>query len=61
VIQERSRRIRAWLTEPAADVPTYAIDGAAWLCLSAYAYNELDDYEQLAEVVASVLRKDASE
>ena len=30
--------------------------GAIWLRLSAAAYNDIEDYERLAEIVARVLR-----
>jgi isopenicillin-N epimerase len=38
------------------DAPVHALDGGLWLRLSAFAYNELDDYARLAEIVATVLR-----
>jgi hypothetical protein len=41
--------------------PTCCIDAALWLRLSAHAYNEADDYEHLAEIVACVLHEGASE
>jgi hypothetical protein len=34
----------------------HALDGALWLRISAFAYNELDDYVRLGALVASVLR-----
>jgi isopenicillin-N epimerase len=34
----------------------HALDGALWLRLSAFAYNEVDDYVRLAEIVALALR-----
>jgi len=33
------------------DVPLHAVDGGIWLRISAYAYNEIEDYERLAEVI----------
>jgi hypothetical protein len=33
----------------------HALDGAIWLRLSAFAYNELSDYEALAALLASAL------
>jgi isopenicillin-N epimerase len=55
---ERLRHIRSSLMDHRTDAPTHIIDGALWLRLSAHAYNELEDYEQLAEIVARVLRED---
>jgi isopenicillin-N epimerase len=49
--------IRQRLMEAGTDAPVHALDGALWLRLSAFAYNELGDYARLAEVVASVLRR----
>jgi hypothetical protein len=41
------------------DAPVHAIGGDLWLRLSAFAYNELDDYVRLADIVARVLREQA--
>jgi isopenicillin-N epimerase len=49
--------IRERLLAASTDAPVHALDGALWLRLSAFAYNELDDYARLADVVASVLRR----
>jgi isopenicillin-N epimerase len=49
--------IRQRLLAAGTDAPVHALDGALWLRLSAFAYNEPDDYVRLAEVVASVLRQ----
>ncbi|HEY1935740.1 MAG TPA: aminotransferase class V-fold PLP-dependent enzyme [Acetobacteraceae bacterium] len=59
VTQAQSQRIRTALMEHGTDAPTHIVDGALWLRLSAHAYNELADFEHLAEIVASVLREDA--
>jgi isopenicillin-N epimerase len=48
--------IRRRLMAAGTDAPVHALDGAVWLRLSAFAYNELDDYARLAELVAEVLR-----
>jgi isopenicillin-N epimerase len=48
--------IRRRLLAAGTDAPVHALDGALWLRLSAFAYNELDDYARLGEVVAEVLR-----
>jgi isopenicillin-N epimerase len=48
---ERAVELREQLLERRIDAPVQAIDGALWLRISAHAYNELEDYERLAEVV----------
>jgi isopenicillin-N epimerase len=48
--------IRAGLMQAGTDAPVHALDGALWLRLSAFAYNELEDYAGLTERVAAVLR-----
>jgi isopenicillin-N epimerase len=53
---EQSLRVREKLLDAGTDAPTHVIDGGLWLRLSAHAYNELADYEQLAEITAGVLR-----
>jgi isopenicillin-N epimerase len=59
VTQDRSLRIRNALLEHGTDAPTHIVDDALWLRLSVHAYNELEDYERLAEIVARVLREEA--
>ena len=54
---ERALAVRAALLDAGTDAPVQAIDGAAWLRLSAAAYNEAADYERLADIVAGVLRE----
>jgi isopenicillin-N epimerase len=49
--------LRHRLMAAGTDAPVHAIQGALWLRLSVFAYNELDDYARLAEIVASVLRQ----
>ena len=41
------------------DAPTHAIDGALWLRISAFAYNDPDDFARLAELVTRVIREAA--
>jgi isopenicillin-N epimerase len=53
---ERSAEIRARLLAAGTDAPTHVLAGAIWLRLSAAAYNDIEDYERLAEIVASVIR-----
>ncbi len=48
--------IRARLLAAGTDAPVHALDGALWLRISAFAYNELADYARLADLVADVLR-----
>jgi isopenicillin-N epimerase len=52
---EWAQRLRRRLLDARTDAPVHALDGAIWLRLSAFAYNELSDFEALASVVASVL------
>jgi isopenicillin-N epimerase len=49
--------LRAKLLEAGTDAPIHAIGGDLWLRLSAFAYNELEDYARLADIVARVLRE----
>jgi isopenicillin-N epimerase len=49
--------IRQRLMAAGTDAPVHALDGALWLRISAFAYNQLSDYTRLAEVVAAVLRQ----
>jgi isopenicillin-N epimerase len=51
--------LRARLLAAGTDAPVHAISGANWLRLSAFAYNELDDYARLTDVVARVIREDS--
>ena len=53
---ERALALRARMLEARTDVPLHAAAGGIWLRLSAAAYNEMADYERLAETVATVLR-----
>jgi isopenicillin-N epimerase len=51
--------IRRRLMEEGTDAPVHALDGALWLRLSAFAYNELEDYDRLAGIVSKILREDS--
>jgi len=53
---ERSAELRARLLEAGTDAPTHILADAIWLRLSAHAYNDIEDYERLAEIVARVVR-----
>ncbi|HET8997159.1 MAG TPA: aminotransferase class V-fold PLP-dependent enzyme, partial [Acetobacteraceae bacterium] len=48
--------LRQRLMAAGSDAPVHAIDGSLWLRISAFAYNEIGDYERLAALVAGVLR-----
>jgi isopenicillin-N epimerase len=54
---ERSADLRERLLAAGTDAPTHVQAGAIWLRLSAAAYNDIEDYERLAEIVARVLRE----
>jgi isopenicillin-N epimerase len=49
--------VRRRLLSAGTDAPVHAIGGALWLRLSAFAYNELEDYARLADIVARVSRE----
>ena len=53
---EYALRIRRQLMDAGTDAPVHALDGALWLRISAFAYNEPADYARLAELVLAVLR-----
>ena len=52
----RALAIRALLMAAGTDAPVHALDGALWLRISAFAYNELNDYARLADLVGAVVR-----
>jgi isopenicillin-N epimerase len=47
--------IRQKLIQAGTDAPVHALDGALWLRLSAFAYNDAGDYDRLADIVINVL------
>jgi isopenicillin-N epimerase len=51
------KSVRARLLQAGTDAPVHALGGALWLRLSAFAYNELEDYARLADIVARVSRE----
>lgn len=53
-----SERIREQLLAAGTDAPVHVIEDGLWLRLSAHAYNEIGDFEQLAEIVARVVREE---
>jgi isopenicillin-N epimerase len=52
---ETAQSIRQKLLQAGTDAPVHALDGALWLRLSAFAYNDIGDYERLAGIVTQVL------
>jgi isopenicillin-N epimerase len=55
--RERGRALHLQLLERGTDAPVHANGEAFWLRISAAAYNEIEDYERLAEIVAAVTRE----
>jgi isopenicillin-N epimerase len=53
---ELSMEIRARLLVAGTDAPTHMQANAIWLRISAAAYNDIEDYERLADIVAHMLR-----
>ncbi len=49
--------VRRTLYAAGMDSPVHPLAGGMWLRLSAYAYNEIEDYERLAERLPAVLAK----
>jgi isopenicillin-N epimerase len=54
---ERAMALRGHLLDARTDAPLHAHSGAIWLRLSVQAYNELSDYEKLAEIVAAMVKE----
>jgi isopenicillin-N epimerase len=52
---ERTQALRRRMLEAGTDAPLHVQADAVWLRLSAAAYNELADYEKLAETTAKVI------
>ena len=50
---EHALALRGRLMAAGTDAPIHALDGALWLRISAFAYNEIEDYARLAEIVLS--------
>ena len=53
---DRAAALRDALLAAGTDAPVQSLGGAAWLRLSAHAYNEIADYQALADRVQAVLR-----
>ena len=52
---ERSSDLRTRLLAAGTDAPTHVHGGAIWLRLSAAAYNDIEDYQRLADIVVRLL------
>lgn len=50
-------KVRHALQAAGTDAPVHPLNGALWLRLSAYAYNEIGDYERLGELLPGVLKR----
>jgi isopenicillin-N epimerase len=50
-------KVRQALQAAGTDAPVHPLSGALWLRLSAYAYNDISDYERLATMLPGVLRR----
>jgi isopenicillin-N epimerase len=48
---DHATELRHRLLDQRADAPLHLANSGIWLRISAYAYNEIDDYEQLAELI----------
>ena len=48
--------LREDLLHAGTDVPVYAEDGRMWIRISAQAYNEMDDYRKLADLIEPALQ-----
>jgi isopenicillin-N epimerase len=57
VTPEHAVVLRERLLDAATDAPVNVLDGIAWLRISAQAYNELEDFERLAEVISKALAR----
>ena len=53
----KAASLRAKLLAAGTDAPIHAIAGGLWLRLSAFAYNEMEDYARLGDLVARVIRE----
>ncbi len=54
---ERSADLRARLLAAGTDAPTHILADAIWLRISAAAYNDIEDYGRLADIIACVVRE----
>ena len=49
--------LRARLMAAGTDAPVHAVGGSLWLRISAFAYNEIEDYARLGNLVADLIRE----
>ena len=54
--REAAIPVRTALQAVGCDSPVHGLAGGPWLRLSAYAYNEMADYERLAALLPGVIR-----
>jgi isopenicillin-N epimerase len=54
--QRQAAALRERLLDAGTDAPVHVLAGGMWLRISAFAYNEMEDYERLATLVAGLLR-----
>ncbi|HZP99014.1 MAG TPA: aminotransferase class V-fold PLP-dependent enzyme [Reyranella sp.] len=55
--REGALPVRTALQQARCDSPVHGLAGGPWLRVSAYAYNEIADYERLAELLPGVLKR----
>jgi isopenicillin-N epimerase len=54
--RSEAMKVRQALQAAGTDAPVHPVGGTLWLRVSAYAYNEIGDYERLAKLLPTVLR-----
>lgn len=52
---DRSQQVREQLLQAGTDAPTHIWDRSIWLRVSAHAYNDIEDFARLSDIVARVL------
>ena len=57
VAPDRAGALRDRLLELGTDAPVHAIDGSVWVRISAFAYNRIEDYAALADLLARAMRE----
>jgi isopenicillin-N epimerase len=50
----RATELRDRLLSVRVDTPLHAMNGGIWMRISAHAYNEIADYERLAEIISAI-------
>ena len=51
---DRVTELRDRLLSVRVDAPLHEINGGIWMRISAHAYNEIADYERLAEIIRDI-------